>query len=169
MMYDLCIIRTNGLHNNDSEEILEVFETWQQLCNRSNVKLILLTIPYPKFLEKNHKLYKKTGFNYIIRVNNWIKSQDNIIDLTDLNDDTYFNDHGSQLNREGKQLVSKRLKNKILQLFDPEEFELDANAKLQTKLIDAGYQISRDELKSRSIGKSTNDALDAFKIKNNLT
>ena len=168
MMYDLCIIRTNGLHNNDSEEILEVFETWQQLCNRSNVKLILLTIPYPKFLEKNHKLYKKTGFNYIIRVNNWIKSQDNIIDLTDLNDDTYFNDHGSQLNREGKQLVSKRLKNKILQLFDPEEFELDANAKLQTKLIDAGYQISRDELKSRSIGKSTNDALDAFKIKNNI-
>ena len=168
MMYDLCIIRTNGLHNNDSEEILEVFETWQQLCNKSNVKLILLTIPYPKFLEKNHKLYKKTGFNYIIRVNNWIKSQDNIIDLTDLNDDTYFNDHGSQLNREGKQLVSKRLKNKILQLFDPEEFELDANAKLQTKLIDAGYQISRDELKSRTIGKSTNDALDAFKIKNNI-
>ena len=168
MMYDLCIIRTNGLHNNDSEEILEVFETWQQLCNRSNVKLILLTIPYPKFLEKNHKLYKKTGFNYIIRVNNWIKSQDNIIDLTDLNDDTYFNDHGSQLNREGKQLVSKRLKNKILQLFDPEEFELDANAKLQTKLIDAGFQISRDELKSRTIGKSTNDALDAFKIKNNI-
>ena len=61
--------------------------------------------------------------------------------------------------------MSKRLKNKILQLFDPEEFELDANAKLQTKLIDAGFQISRDELKSRTIGKSTNDALDAFKIK----
>jgi len=168
MMYDLCIIRTSGLHNNDSEEILEVFETWQQLCNRSNIKLVLLTIPYPKFLEKTHKLYKKTGFNYIIRVNNWIKSQDNIIDLTDLNDDIYFNNHGSQLNREGKQLVAKRLKFKILQLFDPEEFELDANSKLQTKLIDAGYQISRDELKSRTIGKSTTNALDAFKIKNNI-
>ncbi len=168
MMYDICIIRTNGLYNNDHEEIIESLETWQQLCNRFDLKLILLTIPYPKFLQKNHKLYKKSGFKYILKVNNWIKTQDNIIDLTDLNDDIFFNTQGNQLNREGKQLLSKRLKNKILQLFDPEEFELISNAKLQKKLIDAGYQISRDEIRSRTIGQSTNNALEAFKIKNDI-
>ena len=191
--YDLVVIVSRGLYEADNTGLDDIIIDYQQIidqCHQYDIPVVISTLPTNKFIDdKFEKQINVPNFN-ISAINGWLRRHaDYILDTDRLLDDTYFDINGITLDREAhKVLYSQMLK--IIKEIDPtvdiesEEEQIedlrdskillkpgDSNrhvATIQSKLIELGYEISRNEISNRKFGKTTVIALIAFKMKHGL-
>lgn len=181
--YDLVVVYCSGLYDDSEQSIIKNLERILNICKREDIPIVFITIPTTKFIKDQ----KKSDFKYIDRVNNWIRKSnaDYIVDLHAINDDVYFDNTGTHLNKQGQNVIYKQLID-IIGKFDPNiDVDLEkkkANSddgiiytgsinnlrKLQDKLIELGYVVSYEEIKQGRYGKTTKDAVRKFQMKNSL-
>lgn len=181
--YDLVVVYCSGLYDDSEQSIIKNLERILNICKREDIPIVFITIPTTKFIKDQ----KKSDFKYIDRVNNWIRKSnaDYIVDLHAINDDVYFDNTGTHLNKQGQNVIYKQLID-IIGKFDPNiDVDLEkkkANSddgiiytgsinnlrKLQDKLIELGYVVSYQEIKQGRYGKTTKEAVRKFQMKNSL-
>lgn len=191
--YDLVVVISRGLYETENSSLDDIITDYQKIidqCHQYDIPVVLSTLPTNKFIDdKFKKEVNIPNFN-ILAINSWIRrNSDYILDTDQLLDDTYFDLTGITLDREAHKVLYGQML-RIIKDIDPsinidsEEEEIedlrdskillkpgDSNrhvATIQSKLIELGYDISRNEISNRKFGKTTTTALIAFKMKHGL-
>jgi hypothetical protein len=185
--YDLVVVYCSGLYDENARTVIENLEKIINICNRYNIPVVFITIPTTRFIDDPSKFGDKTNFDYIAKVNNWIRKSDAtyVVDLYTIDDDVYFNPDGTTLNKQGSNVIYKRLLD-IIGNLDP-DLDIDSEKKkansedgvlfkgsinnlkaLQNKLIALGYKIDEMEISQKRYGLSTKKAVRDFQLKTGL-
>lgn len=191
--YDLVVVISRGLYETENTGLDDVITDYQKIieqCHQYDIPVVLSTLPTNKFIDDKFKKEVSIPKFNILAINSWIRrNSDYILDTDQLLDDTYFDLTGITLDREAHKVLYGQML-RIIKDIDPsinidsEEEEIedlrdskillkpgDSNrhvATIQSKLIELGYDISRNEISNRKFGKTTTTALIAFKMKHGL-
>jgi peptidoglycan hydrolase-like protein with peptidoglycan-binding domain len=185
--YDLVVVYCSGLYDDSERTVIENLENILTICKRFGIPVVFITIPTTRFIKNEKVLAKKSGFAYIKQINDWIRKSkaDYVVDLFTIDDDVYFKSDGVSLNKQGQNVIYKRLLNIIGQLdssidadFEKKKANLEDGIpytgninnlrKLQDKLIELGYNITDDEIQDGRYGRTTKAAVRQFQLKHGL-
>lgn len=168
--YDALVVQCSGLFDETADDVIDNLTTISEICKRKQIELIVITLPTDRFVKSDK--YTPIDINAI---NNWIQNNVDYVDLSNINDDVYFDNYGARLNKQGQNLIYAKLKNKFLSYetqeeIPPGEIEIQPRnlRRLQTKLVKLGYDIDAKELNNIELGKTTKQALEQFQLKNSL-
>ena len=186
--YDLVVIYCSGLKDDSERTVIQNLENIITTGKRFNIPIAIVTLPTTRFIKDTEKLDKKFGFNYIEKINNWIRNKSNVdyvVELDDLEDDVFFDPDGIALSTQGQRVIYKQLLRVIKSLDNnvdvddeitksdskngiPTSGTLNSLRKIQDKLIALGYIISDIEVKNNRFGPSTSKAIQDFQLSNGL-
>jgi hypothetical protein len=168
--YDVLVVQCSGLFDKTAKTVIDNLTTISEICKRKKIDLIIVTLPTNRFAKSD----KYTPID-IETINNWIQDNADYVDLSNINDDVYFDKSGVRLNKQGQNLIYNKLKNKFLSYETQEEIPADDIEiqprnlrKLQTKLVKLGYNIDSNELNNIEMGETTKQAIEQFQLKNSL-
>jgi peptidoglycan hydrolase-like protein with peptidoglycan-binding domain len=187
--YDLVVIYCSGLKDDSERTVIQNLDNILTTGKRFNIPIVFITIPTTRFIKDTEKLNKKFGFNYIDKINNWIRNKSNVdyvVDLDSLEDDVFFDKDGIELSTQGQRVIYKQLLQVIKSLDNsvdidteltksdskngiPTSGTLNSLRKVQDKLVALGYTISDIEIKNNRFGPSTSQAIQDFQMDNRLT
>ena len=185
--YDLVVVYCSGLYDDNDKTVIENLEKIINICKRYDIPVVLFTIPTTRFIQDTEKFNGKQDFRYIAKINNWIKKSDAtyVIDTFAMDDDVYFDSTGVSLNKQGQNVLYKRLLNIIGDLdstidVDSEKKKINSEddslfsgditnlTTMQDKLVALGYDISDLEIANKRYGLTTKKAVRDFQLKNGL-
>jgi flagellum-specific peptidoglycan hydrolase FlgJ len=167
--YDAVVVQCSGLFDKDSQDVISSLESISDICNRKKIVPVFIELPTDKYI-KSEK-YTPIDTN---EVNDWIRKQAHV-SLSRVTDDIYFTSNGMRLDKEGQNIIYNKLKNIFSTFFkeDSEDIVTEIQPKnlrkLQNKLNNLGYTISKNEIDGIELGDSTKESIKQFQLKNSLT
>jgi len=172
---DLIVVISRGIYDNEPMQVIRNFDIISQYANSIDLPVLFFNVPTIRFIKNKTKISDNWSEIERIKLNNLINSRyDNILSLSELDQDEYFQKNGVSYNLNAHLTLYDMLFAEILKL-DPkaqEKTNLDTNtdiscniSKLQVKLISLGYNIDILELSKQIYGETTREAVDELKSK----
>lgn len=166
---DLIVIISRGVYDNEPMQVLRNFEIIEQYANTINVPVVFFTIPTIRFIVDKKDISSNWTEIERIKINNILEKRfDNVIKLSNLDQDEYFRKDGKTYNLNAHLTLYKLLFNTILKFDSNAEIKNDIAtlnidiSKVQDKLEQLGYNIDREEINLGIAGATTVAAIQLF-------
>jgi len=189
--YDLVVVMSRGIYEvsekTDTDIIKANYDIIISYCHSINVPVCMTTFPSLQFVDDKFKDKINFTLSDDRKLDRWIQDNaDYILDTGIFDDDVYFEENGVFLNREAHNVLYQEMLTIINRLDFKNDEEIpkqkiipdrsilkigsqgDKVDELQTMLIALGYKIKFSELMTNKFNISTENAVNAFKEKNNL-
>jgi|DEB0MinimDraft_4_1074332.scaffolds.fasta_scaffold09247_2 hypothetical protein len=170
---DLIVVISRGIYDDEPLRVIRNFDIISQYADTIDIPVLFFNVPTIRFIKDKAKLSNNWSEIERIKLNNIISRRyDNTVNLSNIDQDEYFQKNGFSYNLNAHLTLYETLFKKILK-FDENAEEtgelvtgIKCNiSKLHVKLISLGYDIDVLEMSKQLYGETTRQAVDELKSK----